>query len=131
MFTCKFAIGWTIRVVSPSVKPLSKAGTCELTLSPNHGSGANRILLKKFEYGVRSNGLSKFTSKKVSTSSQVTVESSRRVSRRFRTPRRQTVQLSIESIEVNCGKSMVRSCVEGSNRSNWRMEAGEAPKLST
>src|ERR1700719_3054833 len=129
MFTCKFAIGWTIRVVSTSVKPLSKAGTCELTLSPSHGSGVNRILLKKFEYGVRSNGLSKFTSKKVSSSSQVTVESSRRVSTRFRTPRRQTVQLSIESIEVNCGKSIGRSWVEGSNRSNWRMEAGEAPKL--
>src|SRR5207244_10277513 len=52
-----------------------------------------------------------------------------RSSRRFRTPRRQTVQLSIESTEVNCGKSIGRSCVEGSNRSNWRMEAGSAPPL--
>src|SRR5438874_8201777 len=88
------------------------------------GSRLKRILLKRFEYGVRSYGLSKFTSTKLSSSNQVTVWSSRRVSRRLRTPSRQTVQLSIESIGVNCVKSIARSWVEGSNRSNCKIDIG-------
>src|SRR5713101_7111810 len=118
-------------LVSTSVKPLSNAGICESIASVAHGSGVKRSLLKKFEYGDLSYGLSKFTSKKVSSSSQVTVRSSRRVSSRLRTPRRQTVQLAIESIEVNCGKSIARSCVDGSNRSNCKIESGLGPFSET
>src|SRR6266571_7239810 len=118
-------------IVSISVKPLSKAGTCELTVKLTQGRGVKRILLKKFEYCVRSYGLSRFTSKKLSSSNQVTVWSSRRVSKRLRTPSRQTVQLSIESIGVNCGKSIARSWVEGSNRSNSKIDVGFGPFSET
>src|SRR5713101_8842337 len=118
-------------LVSTSVKPLSNAGICESIESVAHGSGVKRSLLKKFEYGDLSYGLSKFTSKKVSSSSQVTVRSSRRVSSRLRTPKRQTVQSAIESIVVNCGKSIARSCVDGSNRSNCKMERGLGPSSFT
>ena len=95
------------------------------------GRGEKWILLKRFEYGVRSYGFSKFTSTKVSSSNQVTVWSSRRVSKRLRTPTRQTVQLSIESIGVNCGKSIARSWVEGSNRSNCKIDIGFGPFSET
>src|SRR5437763_15148399 len=105
--------------VSISVKPLSKAGTWELTAKLTQGSGVKRTLLKKFEYCVRSYGLSRFTSKKLASSNQVTVWSSRRVSKRLRTPSRQTVELSIDSIGVICGQSIDRSGVEGANLSNW------------
>src|SRR6266853_183794 len=118
-------------IVSISVKPLSKAGTWELTVKLTQGRGVKRILLKKFEYCVRSYGLSRFTSKKLSSSNQVTVWSSRRVSKRLRRPSRQTVQLSIESIGVNCGKSIARSWVEGSNRSNCKSERGFGPSSFT
>src|SRR5216110_1418484 len=59
------------------------------------------------------------------------VESSRRVSKRLRTPTRQTVQSAIESIGVNCGKSIARSCVEGSNRSNCKTDRGLGPSSFT
>src|SRR6266403_6072444 len=118
-------------IVSISVKPLSKAGTWELTVKLTQGRGVKRILLKKFEYCVRSYGLSRFTSKKLSSSNQVTVWSSRRVSKRLRRPTRQTVQLSKESIEVNCGKSIARSWVEGSNRSNPKIDVGLGPSSLT
>ena len=72
-------------------------------------------------------GLSKFTSKNVSSSNQVMVRSSRRVSSLLRTPSRQTVQLAIESMGVNCGKSIARSWVDGSNRSNCKIEMGFGP----
>src|SRR5205823_13806691 len=56
---------------------------------------------------------------------------SRRVSSRLRTPTRHTVQLSIESMVVNCGKSIARNCVEGSNRSNCKMDVGLGPSSLT
>src|SRR5207245_9069669 len=59
------------------------------------------------------------------------VESSRRVSKRLRTPTRHTVQSAIESIGVNCGKSIARSWVEGSNRSNCKIERGFGPSSFT
>src|SRR5215510_4357852 len=59
------------------------------------------------------------------------VESSRRVSNLLRTPTRQTVQSAIESIGVNWGKSIARSCVEGSNRSNSKIERGLGPSSFT
>src|SRR5437868_15243647 len=114
-------------IVSISVKPLSKAGTWELTVKLTQGRGVKRILLKKFEYCVRSYGLSRATSKKLSSSNQVTVWSSRRVSKKLRSPSSQSVQLSMESIGVNCGKSIARSWVEGSNRSNGKIESGFGP----
>src|SRR5438552_14383194 len=59
------------------------------------------------------------------------VLSSRRVSSRLRTPNRQTVQSAIESVVVNCGKSIARSCVDGSNRSNRKIESGFGPFSET
>src|SRR5262249_62016727 len=63
--------------------------------------------------------------------SYVMVEWSRRVSNLLRTPARQTVQSAIESIGVNCGKSIARSCVEGSNRSNCKIDRGLGPSSFT
>src|SRR3954471_12662726 len=100
-------------LVFTSVNPLSNAGSCELTTKEAQGTGENLNLLNRFEYCVRSYGLWMLTSAYVSSSSHVTVRSSRRVSSRFRTPTRNTVQLSIESIETNCGKSIGLSWVDG------------------
>src|SRR5262249_59690479 len=49
------------------------------------------------------------------------------VSKRFRTTLRQIVQLAMESMVVNCGKSNIGNWVEGSNRSNCKTEAGLIP----
>src|SRR5438552_7866597 len=59
------------------------------------------------------------------------VLSSRRVSSRLRTPNRHTVQSVIESVVVNCGKSIARSCVDGSNRSNCKIDSGFGPFSDT
>src|SRR4030095_16071536 len=131
MFICTFDSGCTVATVSTSVKPFEKAGTWEFAEKDIQGRGVNRRLLNKFEYSVRSRGFSKFLSTNVSSSSHVIVESSRRVSNLLRTPMRQTVQSAIESIGVNCGKSIARSCVDGSNRSNCKMESGLGPSSFT
>src|SRR4030095_17162937 len=131
MFICTFDSGCTVATVATSVKHFEKAGTWEFTEKDIQGRGVNRRLLNKFEYSVRSKGFSKFLSTNVSNSSHVIVESSRRVSNLLRTPTRQTVQSAIESLGVKWGKSIARSCAEGSNRSNSKIERGLGPSSLT
>src|SRR5207247_8534025 len=79
----------------------------------------------------RSYGCSKLTWRKLSNVNQVIASTARRTSKRLQTPTRQTVQLSIASIGVNCVKSIARSCVEGKNRSNSKIDVGFAPLSET